>query len=104
MPGAAHDGGEDGAGSVIAGETGLAHAGATVYYKAGNFFITHREGSGVKEFKTRVRGRQLLRHETTRAATSSSHIIKVLGGKEVMTRLRGQQLLRHTSRGLWGAK
>jgi len=41
VTGAAHDGGEDGAGSVISGETGLAHAGAVVNDQSSNIVVTH---------------------------------------------------------------
>merc|ERR1719193_682886 len=39
----ADNGGEDSAGSVITGETGLAHAGAVVYDKSSHVFVTHVE-------------------------------------------------------------
>ena len=41
MPGASNDGGEDGPGSVITGEAGLAHAGAIVDDKSSNVLVTH---------------------------------------------------------------
>jgi len=41
MAGTADDGGEDGAGSVVTGETGLAHAGAIVDNQRGNIVVTH---------------------------------------------------------------
>merc|ERR1719385_41647 len=41
VAGTADNGGEDGAGSVVTGETGLAHAGAIVNNKSGNVFVTH---------------------------------------------------------------
>jgi len=41
VAGTADNGGEDGSGSVISGETGLAHAGAIVNNKSGNVFVTH---------------------------------------------------------------
>jgi predicted TIM-barrel fold metal-dependent hydrolase len=41
MPGAAHDGGEDGTGRVIAGEASLAHAGAIVHHQSSNIIVTH---------------------------------------------------------------
>merc|ERR1719341_445937 len=41
VTGMANDGGEDGAGSVISGETGLAHAGAIVDDQSSNVFVTH---------------------------------------------------------------
>ena len=44
MPGASNNGGEDGPGGVITGETGLAHSGAIVNDKSGNVFVTHCEG------------------------------------------------------------
>jgi len=37
----ADDGRKDGAGSVVAGESGLAHSGAVVNDKSGNFVVTH---------------------------------------------------------------
>ena len=43
MAGTADDGGEDGAGGVVAGETGLAHAGAIVHNQGGNLVVTHFE-------------------------------------------------------------
>ena len=41
VAGTADNGGEDGAGSVITGETGFAHTGAIVYDKSGNVVVTH---------------------------------------------------------------
>jgi hypothetical protein len=41
VTGTAHDGWEDGAGSVITGETGLAHAGAIVYNESSHIVVTH---------------------------------------------------------------
>jgi hypothetical protein len=41
MTGSSDDGREDGARSVISGETGFAHAGAVVNNKSGNFVVTH---------------------------------------------------------------
>ena len=41
MPGATDDRGEDGAGSVISGESGLAHTGAIVHNEGSNFVVTH---------------------------------------------------------------
>jgi len=41
MSGATDDRGEDGTGSVVSGETGLAHAGAIVYNESGYFVVTH---------------------------------------------------------------
>merc|ERR1711897_76756 len=46
VAGTANNGGEDGSGSVISGETGLAHTGAIVNNKSGNVFVTHDEMSG----------------------------------------------------------
>ncbi len=43
MTRATDDGGEDGARSVITGETGLAHAGAIVHNEGLNFFVSHVE-------------------------------------------------------------
>jgi hypothetical protein len=40
VAGAANDGGEDGAGSVITSETGLAHTGSVINNKSLNF-VTH---------------------------------------------------------------
>merc|ERR1719401_2895611 len=41
VAGAAHDGGEDSSGSVISGESSLAHAGAIVNNKSSNVLVTH---------------------------------------------------------------
>merc|ERR1712043_50976 len=41
VAGTANDGGEDGSGSVISGESSLAHAGAIVNNKSGNVLVTH---------------------------------------------------------------
>ena len=41
MTGATDDGREDGAGSVISGETGLAHTGSIVNDQGSNFSVTH---------------------------------------------------------------
>ena len=41
VAGAANDGGEDGAGRIVAGEAGLAHAGAVVDDQSGNILVTH---------------------------------------------------------------
>merc|ERR1712176_105956 len=41
VAGAADDGGEDSSGSVISGESSLAHAGAIVNNKSGNVLVTH---------------------------------------------------------------
>ncbi|KAE8746209.1 hypothetical protein FOCC_FOCC007081 [Frankliniella occidentalis] len=41
VTGATDDGGEDGAGSVVTGEAGLAHAGAIVDYESSNIVVTH---------------------------------------------------------------
>ena len=43
MPGASNDGREDSPGSVITGESGLAHSGAIVHDKSGNILVTHDE-------------------------------------------------------------
>merc|ERR1719447_127318 len=47
VAGAAHDGGEDGAGSVVTGKAGLAHAGAIVNNQSGNVLVTHLESVGL---------------------------------------------------------
>jgi len=44
MPGATDDGREDGTGSVVSGETGLAHTGSIVYDQSGNIVVTHFDG------------------------------------------------------------
>merc|ERR1719289_193765 len=41
VAGTSNNGGEDSTGSIISGETGLAHAGAIVNNKSGNVFVTH---------------------------------------------------------------
>jgi len=41
MPGASDDAGEDGAGRIISGKSGLAHTGAIVNDQSGNFFVAH---------------------------------------------------------------
>ena len=41
MSGASDDGREDGARSVVTGESGLAHAGAIVDYQSGYVVVTH---------------------------------------------------------------
>merc|ERR1719153_2231761 len=41
MTRATHDGGEDGARGVVAGETGFAHAGSVVDDQSRNIFVTH---------------------------------------------------------------
>lgn len=41
MPGAADDGREDGAGSVVAGKAGLAHAGAVVHNEGCHIVVAH---------------------------------------------------------------
>jgi hypothetical protein len=41
MTGASDDGGEDGSGSVVSGETGLAHTGSIVDNQRGNIIVTH---------------------------------------------------------------
>ena len=46
MSGATDDGGEDGSGSVITGETGLAHAGAVIDDQSGGILVTHDEVVG----------------------------------------------------------
>ncbi|MCQ9140718.1 hypothetical protein MZE11_19290 [Bacillus amyloliquefaciens] len=43
MTWATHDGWEDGTRRVIAGETGLAHAGAIVDYERSNIIVAHFE-------------------------------------------------------------
>ena len=48
VAGTADDGGEDGAGRVIAGESGLAHAGAVVNYQGGYLVVTHDAAGGLK--------------------------------------------------------
>ena len=35
------DGGEDGTRRIVAGETGLAHAGAVIHHQSGNLIVTH---------------------------------------------------------------
>ena len=46
MPGASNNGGEDGPGGVITGETGLAHTGTIVNDKSGNILVTHLDEVG----------------------------------------------------------
>jgi len=41
VTGATDDGGEDGPGGVVSGETGLAHAGAIVNDQSSNVVVTH---------------------------------------------------------------
>ena len=41
MPGTTDDRGEDGAGSVISSEAGLAHARSVVHHQSGYFFVAH---------------------------------------------------------------
>merc|ERR1712080_229459 len=41
MSGTSHNGGEDGPGGIVSGETSLAHAGAIVTDKSGNVLVTH---------------------------------------------------------------
>merc|ERR1712165_137054 len=54
VPRAAHDGGEDSPGSIVARKPGLAHARAIVNHEGGNFFVTHDEdGYGLEG---RIRG------------------------------------------------
>merc|ERR1711974_318731 len=43
MSGASDDGGEDSPGGIVSGESGLAHTGAIVHNKSGNFVVTHFE-------------------------------------------------------------
>ena len=61
---ATHDGGEDGAGSVVAGEPGLAHAGAVVNHQRGNLVVTHlrrlESVGGEYEREEEREGRKLL--------------------------------------------
>merc|ERR1711975_203594 len=45
VAGTANNGGEDGSGSVISGETGLAHTGAIVNNKSSNVLVTHVDRS-----------------------------------------------------------
>merc|ERR1712152_5270 len=54
VAGTANNGGEDGSGSVISGETGLAHAGAIVNNKSGNVFVTHDEMRGEIRCSTEI--------------------------------------------------
>ena len=49
MAGTTNNGGEDGAGCVITGETGFAHTGAIVYDKSGNVVVTHDERRRVSQ-------------------------------------------------------
>jgi hypothetical protein len=44
VAGTAHNGGEDGPGGVVSGETSLAHAGAIVNDQSSNFVVTHLGG------------------------------------------------------------
>ena len=71
VAGTADNGGEDGAGSVITGETGFAHTGAIVYDKSGNVVVTHignweeiksstRQSEGENEVMSQSTGRLLL--------------------------------------------
>lgn len=41
MSWAADDRWKDGSGGIVSGETGLAHTGAIVHNKSGNFVVTH---------------------------------------------------------------
>lgn len=41
MPWSAHDGGEDGPGSIVSGEAGLAHTGPIVHNEGSNIVVTH---------------------------------------------------------------
>jgi hypothetical protein len=43
VTGSADDGGEDSAGGVVSGESGLAHAGAVVHDQSGGVLVTHDE-------------------------------------------------------------
>lgn len=47
MSWASDDGGEDGPGGIVSGETGFAHTGSIVYNQSGNIIITHVEFFGV---------------------------------------------------------
>ena len=47
MTGTTDDGGEDGAGGVVAGEASLAHAGAIVHNQGSNLVVTHFDGVSV---------------------------------------------------------
>jgi len=44
VAGTADNRGEDGAGRIVTGETGLAHAGAVVNHKGGNILVAHFRG------------------------------------------------------------
>ena len=48
VAGTANDGGEDGTGGVISGESGLAHAGAVVNYQGGYLVVTHDAAGGLE--------------------------------------------------------
>ncbi len=41
VSGSSHDRGEDGAGRVVAGESGLAHSAAIVHHQSGHFLVAH---------------------------------------------------------------
>jgi hypothetical protein len=41
MTGTSNNGGKDGPGGIVSGKTGLAHTGAIVNNKSGNFVVTH---------------------------------------------------------------
>uniref|UniRef100_A0A146M3T5 Uncharacterized protein n=1 Tax=Lygus hesperus TaxID=30085 RepID=A0A146M3T5_LYGHE len=41
MPGSAHNGGEDGPGGIVSGESGFAHTGSIVNNERSNFFVAH---------------------------------------------------------------
>ena len=56
VAGTTDDGGEDSAGSVVSGETGLTHTGAIVYDKSGNVVVTHLGRLGKKELARDARG------------------------------------------------
>ncbi|CAL4125504.1 unnamed protein product, partial [Meganyctiphanes norvegica] len=47
MPGPANNGGEDGTWCIISSKSGLAHTGAIVHNKSGNFVVTHCDGLGI---------------------------------------------------------
>jgi hypothetical protein len=50
VAGASNNGGEDSSGSVITGETSLAHAGSIINDKSSSVFVAHLEiGSGLSE-------------------------------------------------------
>jgi hypothetical protein len=49
---ASDDGGEDGPGGVVSGESGLAHAGSVVHDKSGGVLVTHGHWLGVELLET----------------------------------------------------